>query len=297
MARRLSRTIRALFAGALVTGALSGTAQAASAEEGQALFESQCAGCHTIGGGDAIGPDLQGLADRRDADWVKQFILDPATVIASGDATATQLLDQYGSTMPALGVTADQADSLLAFLGFAAAPPKQEAAPPAETQAAEPPPAETAAQAGTAAPGGGDAGRGKELFTGADRLDGGGPPCMSCHSIAGIGALGGGQLGPDLTNAVAKYGGPQAFASVLQTLPFPTMTPIYAGQPLTAAEQTDLAAFIAAAPQAERPAGAAGKLVGLSLAAVAGFGLFAVLVWRRRLVAVRRPLVNRSTGK
>ncbi|MFN3338009.1 MAG: hypothetical protein ACK42I_10985, partial [Thermomicrobium sp.] len=56
----------------------------------------------------------------------------------------------------------------------------------------------TGAQATTPLPPG-DPIRGKELFTGVLRFENGGPPCQACHSIGGIGALGGGQLGPDLT--------------------------------------------------------------------------------------------------
>ena len=42
----------------------------------------------------------------------------------------------------------------------------------------------------------GNAETGKDLFTGVVRFQNGGPPCMACHSTGGIGALGGGSLGP-----------------------------------------------------------------------------------------------------
>ena len=66
---------------------------------------------------------------------------------------------------------------------------------------------------------------------------------------------------------------------------------------LTATEVDDLVAFLAGAPQRTRSSNAAGALIGLSFAAVAAFGLAAVVIWRRRLPAVRRSLVNRSRGK
>ncbi len=44
----------------------------------------------------------------------------------------------------------------------------------------------------------GDADIGEAYFTGATKFGSGAPPCISCHG-AGIGALGGGTLGPDLT--------------------------------------------------------------------------------------------------
>jgi mono/diheme cytochrome c family protein len=139
----------------------------------------------------------------------------------------------------------------------------------------------------------GDAALGKNLFTGSDRLENGGPACLSCHSIAGIGALGGGALGPDLTDALAKYGGEQGLAGVLGTIAFPTMVPIYGDQPLTEAEVSSLVAFIAEAPSAERPAGSVGILIGIAIGVILLFGVIAYLVWKGRLLAVRRPLVNR----
>ena len=50
---------------------------------------------------------------------MKQFILEPDKVIASGDPIAKELVDEYGAPMPNLGVTAAQIGPLLAFLGFA----------------------------------------------------------------------------------------------------------------------------------------------------------------------------------
>src|SRR6476646_10160995 len=50
----------------------------------------------------------------------------------------------------------------------------------------------------------GNADTGKELFTGVARFQNGGPPCMACHSTGGLGALGGGQLGPDLTTVATR---------------------------------------------------------------------------------------------
>jgi mono/diheme cytochrome c family protein len=138
---------------------------------------------------------------------------------------------------------------------------------------------------------------GKSLFTGSDRLANGGPPCLSCHSVAGIGALGGGALGPDLTGAYAKYGGEQGLAGVLQTIAFPTMQPIYGDQPLTEVEVSNLVAFLAQAPTAKRPAGSVGILIGIAIGVVVFFGAVAYLVWKGRLIAVRRTLVHRPNPR
>lgn len=52
--------------------------------DGGKYFESKCATCHTIGGGDKIGPDLAGLSKRRKLDWIVKFVNYPDGMI-NGD--------------------------------------------------------------------------------------------------------------------------------------------------------------------------------------------------------------------
>lgn len=254
-----------MVAGLAVVALLAAAAPALAArpaEEGKAIFAKTCAGCHSLGGGKKVGPDLEGVVGRLGSDRVRAFILDPQR-------------ERPGTAMPDLGLTAAQAAALVAFLATSA--------PPAPAPAPRPAPAR------------GDADRGKNLFTGADRLDRGGPPCLSCHSVAGIGALGGGALGPDLTTASAKYGGLRALRGLLSSLPFPTMTPIYRKRPLTAAEQADLAAFLERASRSERPGSAAWALLLLGLGGVVLFCLLVALAWPRRALSVRRRLLRSSS--
>lgn len=269
-----------LFACALLAGAAIAAGSAAAAtDQGKAVFDGLCAGCHTVGGGKKVGPDLAGLPDRVDRAWAEKFILAPQDVIASGDPTAKKLVAEYGMAMPDVGVTDAQIGPLLAFLGFQAGPAPKPTPSPTPTPAPAPAPR-------------GDAERGKHLFTGAERLSDGGPACLSCHSVAGVGALGGGALGPDLTGAYKKYGGAQGLTSALTAMTFPTMAPIFTGKPLTVTERADLVAFLAAAPTKERAAGAAGKLIVLSVGLAVLIVLAALAFWRRRLTGVRRPLVS-----
>lgn len=48
-------------------------------------FKNVCSQCHTIGGGDKIGPDLAGLSKRRKVEWLVKFINYPDGMI-NGDA-------------------------------------------------------------------------------------------------------------------------------------------------------------------------------------------------------------------
>jgi mono/diheme cytochrome c family protein len=291
LSRRARLAVLAALAAA-VAGAWLGDAGAGTAEDGKGIYQAQCASCHTIGGGDLVGPDLAGVTARRDRAWLERFIQVPDQVLAEGDPVAAELLQKYnGVPMPSLGLTDDQVASLIAYLeAEGGAAPPAEAAPAATVPASQ----EAAAEPAPAALAPGDADTGKSLFTGAERFEDGGPPCMSCHSIAGIGALGGGALGPDLTGAYAKYGDAQGLSSVLATLPFPTMVPVFDGRPLTAQEQADLVAFLAEAAEADRPGWAIGKLLLLSFGSAAALTAVALVAWRSRLVAVRRSLVKRS---
>lgn len=84
---------------------------------GQALFQKACASCHTIGGGDRIGPDLQGITARRDPTWLRRFIAEPDTMRKSGDPLALELVAKYkGVLMPTLGLADVDVDDLLTYL-------------------------------------------------------------------------------------------------------------------------------------------------------------------------------------
>ena len=94
---------------------------------------------------------------------------------------------------------------------------------------------------------------GQALFTGENNLMAGGTPCISCHSVAGVGALGGGALGPELTHVLQRYGGEAGLTSTLASLPFPTMQGIFTTRPLNNQEVTDLVAFFVQANQKPAP--------------------------------------------
>jgi mono/diheme cytochrome c family protein len=248
-----------------------------SAAEGEAIFKDKCAGCHTIGGGKLAGPDLKGVTQQRDPQWLARFIAQPDKVLASGDPIAASLFQQFNNiAMPNLGLAQNQVAALVAYLG---AQGGTGGGPSSAQATAGPLPA-------------GDSTRGEALFMGTAHLHGGGPPCMGCHNIDSAGLLGGGVMGPDLTQAVVKYG-EAGLASALATLPFPTMKPIFTDHPLTAEEQADLYAFIQTAsglPQANREA----PVLALSLAGFIAGMILAGLVWRQRSRGVRRPLVKRG---
>ena len=85
--------------------------------KGQYLFATHCAACHSIGHGDQIGPDLLGVSNVRDPEWLKRFIAVPDKVLAEKDPIATALFAKYDQViMPNLRLGDADVSALLEFL-------------------------------------------------------------------------------------------------------------------------------------------------------------------------------------
>jgi cytochrome c2 len=91
-------------------------ALAAQVEAGEATFKKLCKACHSIQQR-LVGPALKGVYDRRDEDWIIQFVQNSNEMIASGDEVAMQLFQDYNQIpMPNQPVTADEIRSVLAYI-------------------------------------------------------------------------------------------------------------------------------------------------------------------------------------
>ncbi|MBI2852808.1 MAG: hypothetical protein HYX84_06885 [Chloroflexi bacterium] len=134
---------------------------------------------------------------------------------------------------------------------------------------------------------------GRGIFLGTEPLTNGGPACISCHNIGGIGGAGGGNMAKDLTAAYSKFG-EAALGPILKTTPFPIMRDIYKTKPLTDSEITALVAFFkevdAAKATIPSQSPAVYFIVGAAAFAII-IGMFQV-IWRGRLSGVRQPLVK-----
>lgn len=78
-------------------------------------FRQNCTSCHTIGGGRLTGPDLKGVGQRADRDWLVRFMQNPQAAIDRGDAYAQKLFQEAkGVVMPQIsGMNAARAEALL----------------------------------------------------------------------------------------------------------------------------------------------------------------------------------------
>ncbi|HSB31645.1 MAG TPA: c-type cytochrome [Candidatus Sulfobium mesophilum] len=126
-----------------------------------------CIGCHTIfGNGSYFAPELAKITEKKPKGYLKKFLMDPKAV-------------NPAAAMPKFGITADEADKLLAFLDWSSK---------VDTNGWPPKPI-LAVAAGVA---------GQELSAGEKVYRAHG--CSDCHIISGIG----GTSGPDLTHVGAK---------------------------------------------------------------------------------------------
>lgn len=259
----------------------AGTAAAQSPAD---FFKQSCASCHTIGGGRLVGPDLKDVTKRKDAAWLIEFMLAPQRMIDSGDAYALKLRDEArGVVMPPVaGMDRAKAAELLKFI---------EAQSGGKSQFGG---SQVSDRPFTAA----DIEQGRLLLTGERKLANGGPACLGCHTMKGLGLMGGGRLGPDLTRVYERLSGRKNLSAWLAAPATPTMAAVFRNHALTDQEIPPLIAVFEQAARAGGEDNSASRLVFLLFglgAAAAGLVVFDI-AWRRRFRAVRAPLAERRRG-
>ncbi len=87
------------------TPPLAGRLASASSASGRPqVFEQTCTACHAVGGqGGHIGPELDGVGERLDAEYLGRWLRDPASV-------------RPGTAMPQLGLSDAQVEELVTYL-------------------------------------------------------------------------------------------------------------------------------------------------------------------------------------
>lgn len=255
---------------------------AVRAQDTPQYFRQNCKSCHSIGGTSVLtGPDLKDVTKRKDRAWLSAFIANPKSVIDSGDPYAAKIYEESRKVMmPTLpGLTKERLENLLDLIE---AESKLE-----ESQFKG---LKISTKPFTAA----DRALGREIFLGRVRLQEGGTSCISCHSMHDTPALGGGRLGPDLTNIYERLKSREALSAWLSAPGTETMLPIFKNHPMKEDEIHALAAYFEASagqspsePTANR---VAFLLIGLASAAALVFGFDAI--WKHRFTSVRQTLVD-----
>lgn len=277
MARLLTRCGAAFFCLSLLS------ALSAAQQEPLAFFKQNCTSCHTIGGGRLVGPDLKDVTTRKDRDWLVQFLQNPKAMMDSGDAYVLKLQqDARGVVMPTIpGMTPAQAQALLEMITAESKLPRSQFAGMQVSERPLTPP---------------DVANGRAIFLGEKALAGGGPACVSCHTLRGLGGLGGGRLGPDLTRVYERLQGRKPLSAWLAAPASPTMAPVFKSRPL---QPDEILALVALFQDSAQKGGEDESASMLTFFLLGTGGMVLGLVglnaaFRKRFRGVRRSLVHKD---
>ena len=88
----------------------------ALATQGEVLFRQRsCGGCHAIGR-HLAGPDLYGVVEHRQIDWLKNFIMDPPRMIETDPIAQALYKENLYAKMPKPGVSSDEVMAVIHYL-------------------------------------------------------------------------------------------------------------------------------------------------------------------------------------
>ncbi len=122
--RYVAVTVIVFVVGLLISALATQVVAAQSPEEGEGVFGQTCAACHTIGGGVLVGPDLQGVTERREESWLMVQIQSPSVHQEQNDPISVSNREEFGLSMPDLGLTEEQVESVIAYLRTGEAAPR-----------------------------------------------------------------------------------------------------------------------------------------------------------------------------
>lgn len=201
--------IRLLFTIFCLLGVLIPLSEAAETsvnDESAEYFFYRCAACHTVGGGQLTGPDLNKSRQWADSDLKAAVKRMEKNVGALSQAQIDTIVDFLKDPDVTNRITTQ----------------KQKIAK--KLQAELPPPSFEI---------------GQRIFMGKKALMNKGPACVHCHSFAGKG----GSLGPDLTRIKDKIPG-IGLQSAIESANFKIMRPIYEKQKITKEESLHLSEYL-----------------------------------------------------
>lgn len=113
-------TLVMLFLLAFGTQVFAANPEVSDSEEaiaaGKSIFNANCRTCHRLDQKN-VGPALRGVTDRHSLEWTKSFIKNSQALIASGDAEAVAIYNEYNQlAMPAHEFLSD--DDLMNLLAY-----------------------------------------------------------------------------------------------------------------------------------------------------------------------------------
>lgn len=265
------------------------------AQDGAALFKTNCSACHNIGKGRLVGPDLKGVTNKRTEEWLGKFIKASQNFINSGDADAKAIFDEYKVVMPDFNLPDADIKAIIAHI---ASQSPAEAEQTATVEVVETATSSEPAMPGSEVASKEDIKKGSELFSGKTSFVNGGPSCLSCHNVSNEQVPAGGLLAKDLTSVYSRLGGDAGLQGILKSFPFPAMAHSYKNRPLTDEEVRLISAFLYDADKSNiyqvSNSGNGIFIYGGGIALVVLLILIALLWYNRKKNNVKYDIYNRQ---
>ena len=117
----LVKTFKKYF---LLTILVALSIQAFSQPDGAKIFKQNCTACHVLGETKLIGPGLKGITDKYEKVWLKKWINNSSELIASGDADAIAIFEEYNKVAMTNFYFSDE--DFEALFSYLANPPVEE---------------------------------------------------------------------------------------------------------------------------------------------------------------------------
>lgn len=118
---RMFKLTLAAFAAIAIAVPASAAAQGsisvdpALAKKGKSLYSSRgCATCHAFGK-KLAGPDLAGVMQRRDHDWLRRWLLNTTEMIASDSIAMAMVVEYKNTKMPNMKLQNADVDALFHY--------------------------------------------------------------------------------------------------------------------------------------------------------------------------------------
>ncbi len=204
-------------------------------QNGAEVFKKNCAACHTVGGGDLVGPDLNGITSLRSNEWLEKWILSSQDLVNSGDKEAVAIFEEFNSIpMPDQNLSSEELKAVIQYM-------KENSTSGGEVTTTKTPktPMKSTDEATEE-----EILLGQRLFDGEKRLTNKGASCISCHNVNTDRIIPGGLLAKDLTTVYKRMGGDAGISGILNAPPFPAMTESYKDRPITEEEIYAITAFL-----------------------------------------------------
>lgn len=248
-----------------------------NSQDGANLFKTKCASCHTVGKGRTVGPDLQGITEKRNIDWLFKFIVSSKQMIDKGDPEAIATFQEFKTPMPDFSLSQAEIKSIIEFIDGGGAGLEVKVDPIAEALQKK---VDSIITGNTSE----SIKKGKDLFNGYAQFVNKGASCAVCHNVTDNNYGHGGLLAKDLTNAFTRLGGHAGIKGIILMPPFPSMQETYLNNPITEEE----AAYIQLYFQQQDKLNTAGPIVQkwvLIAAGALGFlicAIFIFILWNKR---------------